>query len=253
MNYFRATTSLTAPDLPVPQDLQLWADGAGGQTLTWRRATGGCDGYVVLRGDSASALVEVARVPERAQTGRLRHWRVPAEGGRLLAVACYRGETVGAASAPLCSAAPPEAPATGTASTPPVSPRTAQLARSIPAEPACQCCDPPQPLVIADAALVCVFSGEPHLLLATGEALRIAELPYGVCGCCDPPQPLLRSGDTIVCYGRPDQEYRRVGSRYVPRPTTATAAPLADADAIDAALRANSALLGVNGVFVRET
>lgn len=258
MGYF--DTPLNPPDLPVPQDLQLWDDGTGSYTLTWRSVLGVCDGYVIFAGVTPMALSEVARVPNLArQRGTLRHWPVPPGLGRWLAVACYRGASVGVVSVatPMGeepdTVTPPEVvvSATHAAEEPllPVAP--APPADALPPDtPLCECCAPPQALLPQEGRLCCALTGEAYVALATGEFLRVAELPYGLCSCCDPAQPLIRCAGAIVCLARADQEYVRVAGSYVPRQSTPAASPLADAEAIDAALRANSALLGLNGLFV---
>jgi hypothetical protein len=112
----------------------------------------------------------------------------------------------------------------------------------------CGCCAPPRPLVRGEPGPVCPASGREHLLLPGGASVLADTLPHGVCGCCAPPMPLIAQGETLACLARPDRRYRREGQRLIalaPAPV-AGAAPL---QAIDAALRRNSARLTTNGLF----
>ncbi|NTU78563.1 MAG: hypothetical protein HGA45_04030 [Chloroflexales bacterium] len=229
------------PAIPVPAGAQLWDD-EGAPTLAWRRPLGGCDGYAVLRGDSPEALAEVARLPAAAT-----RWPVPAAGGPWLAVACLRAGIVGASGAPVrvaaCAQPDCEAERTPVEDLPAPQPVAAS-------EHACQCCTPPRPLAPDDGALACPHTGELYAAMATGGLARAAALPFGLCRCCEVRQPLIRCGDEVTCLARPEQAYIRQGSVFVPRPPGEERVALTDANLIDAALRANSALLGVNGVFV---
>jgi hypothetical protein len=258
MGYFDRGAS--APAVPVPCDLRLWDNGLGRFTLAWRRPIGRCDGYVVLGGEHPDVLAEVARVAATAAC-----WPVAADGGLWLAVACLRGEAVGEPSAPIAfsGSAPRDSgwPLPARQDARDTGEAAPSVATSGPSGPpqldpniglSCSCCAKPNPLATDDGALACPQTGEQYALLATGALVRVAELPFGLCRCCESRQPLIRSGATIVCIGRPGQAYRAEGTRYLPLPPELSpAALLADADAIDAALRANSALLGVNGVFVQ--
>lgn len=228
-----------APAIPVPAEPRLWDDGCGRLTLAWRRPIGRHEGYLVLRGERPDALAEVARVSPAAAC-----WPVAPEGGPWLAVACLRGGAAGEPSATV--ALPGHAP--GPAEPAPAPPPDAQPQPPDPGR-CCACCPEPQALIADDGALACPATGERYAALATGELARAAALPFGLCRCCEARQPLIRSGDAIVCLGRPEQRYARSGAGYLPLPAGAPA-PLADAAAIDAALRANSALLGPSGVFV---
>lgn len=240
MGYFDRPAQ--APAIPIPAGAQLW-DAGGAHTLSWRRPLGGCDGYVVLRGATPAELSEVARLP-----GSATRWAVAPEGGPWLAVACTRGGAIGEPGAPLRldqGSGPAPAPAPPEPAAPPVTSEQ-------PTSGLCQCCAPPLPLRPGEGALACPHTGELYAVLATGALARAAELPFGLCGCCEARQPLVRCGEAIVCLARPEQAYARQGGGYVACSTSQAPGPVADADAIDAALRANSALLGVNGVFVHE-
>jgi hypothetical protein len=112
----------------------------------------------------------------------------------------------------------------------------------------CACCTPPRPLVRGGPGLVCPASGREHLLLPGGASALVDALPHGVCACCAPPMPLIADDDALACLARPDRRYRREGRRLIalaPAPATGAAA----LEAIDAALRRNSARLTTNGLF----
>jgi hypothetical protein len=113
----------------------------------------------------------------------------------------------------------------------------------------CGCCTPPRPLVRGESGPVCPASGRAHLLLPNGASVLADTLPHGVCGCCAPPMPLIAQGDALACLARPDRRYRREGQKLialVPAPAAGASATL---QAIDAALRRNSARLTTNGLF----
>jgi hypothetical protein len=87
-------------------------------------------------------------------------------------------------------------------------------------------------------------------LLPDGETLPADAAPHGICQCCVPPLPLLWREGHLVCQARPDNRYRRVGSQVSLVPTAQTNAPTAETlQAIDAALRRNSARVTVYGLF----
>ncbi|HET9224878.1 MAG TPA: hypothetical protein VFO07_20360 [Roseiflexaceae bacterium] len=87
-----------------------------------------------------------------------------------------------------------------------------------------------------------------HLLLPGGASILVDTLPHGICSCCAPPMPLIAEGDALACLARPDQRYRREGQRLIAlAPAPATKATTLEA--IDAALRRNSARLTTNGLF----
>lgn len=233
-----------APAIPVPGEPRLWDDSCGRLTLAWRRPIGRHEGYVVLRGDHPDALAEVARVSPAAAC-----WPVTPTGGPWLAVACLRGGAMGEPCAPIAlpgAVAPPDDTARRPVAFQPTAEREATLTPAAP----CACCPEPRLLVADDGALACPATGELYAVLATGDLARAAALPFGLCRCCEARQPLIRSGDAVVCLGRPEQRYAPQGGHYTPVPPDAAPEALPDVDAIDAALRANSALLGVNGVFV---
>jgi len=249
VGYFDRTP--VAPAIPAPSSLQLWNDGRGGLILAWRRPLGGCDGYVLLCGATPETLAELTRLPASAT-----RWPVPAAADPWFAVACLRGTSVGEPSAAVSSADSGRWTVDGTGphrrSSPVV--RLELAPDDLQAVPVCACCAPPRPLAPDDGALACPATGELYAALATGALARTAELPFGLCRCCEARQPLMRSDAAIVCMARPEQRYSADGGRYTPLPPASAApAPLVDPDAIDAALRANSALLGRNGVFVHET
>ncbi len=251
MGYFDRAAE--APPIPTPAGAQIWGEGAE-RTLTWRRPLGPCDGFLVLRGATPEALAEVARLPSTAT-----RWPVPASGGPWLAVACLRGDAIGESGAPLRLGGeregPPERPAEAGRPTTPERERPPEreaIEATMGATAWCGCCAPARPLAPGDGALLCPVTGELYAVLATGALARAAELPFGLCRCCEVRQPLIRCAGAVVCLARPEQAYRRVGGHYVAVEAAAEHVPLVDAAAIDAALRANTALLGVNGVFVSQ-
>jgi hypothetical protein len=112
----------------------------------------------------------------------------------------------------------------------------------------CGCCAAPRPLARGEPGPICPASGRAHLLLPSGASVLVDTLPHGVCSCCSPPMPLIAEGDTLACLARPDQRYRREGQRLIalaPAPAGSAAA----LEAIDIALRRNSARLTTNGLF----
>ncbi len=233
----------TPPAIPVPSGARLWANG-GALSLAWRRPLGGCDGYVVLAGNTPAALAEVARLAAATTC-----WPVPAGLGPWLAVACLRGAMRGEPGALVWVAndtVQPEIVAAESADDL-IAPQPATDAALV-----CQCCAPPRCLVPGDGTLVCPHTGELYAALATGGLARAVALPFGLCRCCEAKQPLIRCGDKVVCLAQPDQTYVRQGNIYVPGSPNAEPVALTDGEAIDAALRANSALLGRHGMFVRE-
>lgn len=111
----------------------------------------------------------------------------------------------------------------------------------------CSCCQPAQALARAEGGAVCPRSGLEYLLLPSGPAPRAQAAPVGLCACCAPPAPLARQGSELVCSARPTQRYElRDG---VPQPAARSAGASATLAAIDAALRSNSARVGLNGLF----
>jgi hypothetical protein len=112
----------------------------------------------------------------------------------------------------------------------------------------CGCCAPPRPLVRGEPELICPASGRAHLLLPSGASVLVDTLPHGVCGCCVPPMPLIAEGDALACLVRPDRRYRREGQRLIAL-APAPAGSAATLQAIDAALRRNSARLTTNGLY----
>jgi hypothetical protein len=114
----------------------------------------------------------------------------------------------------------------------------------------CTCCRPPQALVPGEWGAVCPASGRDYLLTASGPRARSEASPYGLCQCCQPPMPLLAQDDTLVCQAKPYHQYERRGKQVVlisPGPTPGSQTEILDA--IDDALRRNSAQLTVNGLF----
>jgi hypothetical protein len=108
----------------------------------------------------------------------------------------------------------------------------------------CGCCERPQPLVRADGGAACPRSGSCYLLLPEGPRLATDAAPNGLCPCCMPPEPLIWRDGALSCRARPANRFQRVDGRLIP--ATDPAATLA---AIDAALRRNSALVTMNGLF----
>lgn len=235
MGYF--ADILRAPELPTTTGVRLWPNDDGSFTLVWQRPLGSIEGFAVLCGAEPAALHEVARL-----AANVLHWQVPASTTGYLAVACVRRKSVGPPGACVLLNMP-KAEAT--------LPRPQLAVESD--EPAhapfgsCVCCTPERILVPSNGTLICPQTAAAHVLLGSGAALLVADLPFGLCVCCDPAQPLIRSGEQVVCYARPEQTYTRQGEQW--RPSAPTSSVQADADAIDAALRANSALIGLNGVF----
>ncbi|HMO57423.1 MAG TPA: hypothetical protein PKC19_08715 [Roseiflexaceae bacterium] len=68
--------------------------------------------------------------------------------------------------------------------------------------------------------------------------------PDGLCQCCTPPRPLVWRADALVCRMRPENHYHPAN-----RQPIAPARAAETLAAIDAALRSNSALVTVNGLF----
>jgi hypothetical protein len=254
MGYFDKTISLPMPPLPVPQRLRLWDAGGGALVLAWERPLGQYDGFLILGGPAPDALAPVERLSGGHKAAL--HWAVRPDTGPCYAVACWRGDAVGEASA---SVGEWESGRVGDS-------RFEMRDTAYPTEQArldnlqspnllipahlCFCCTSVHALIPGDGALVCPFTGELYAVLNTGELLRATTLPYGLCRCCETRQPLIRCGEELVCYANPTQAYQLVGTHYEPVASGQHTA-LADAEAIDAALRANSALLGTNGLFIR--
>jgi hypothetical protein len=113
----------------------------------------------------------------------------------------------------------------------------------------CGCCAPPRPLARGERGLICPASRQAHLLLPSGASILTDALPHGVCGCCAPPMPLIAQDDALVCLARPDQRYRREGDQLIPLAPVPAIGAAATLEAIDAALRRNSARLTTNGLF----
>ncbi len=114
----------------------------------------------------------------------------------------------------------------------------------------CACCERPQALVQGERGAVCPGSGQDYLLLPDGETLPATAAPHGVCQCCVPPLPLLWWEEHLVCQAKPNNCYQRVGSQVSLVSTAQTNAPTAETlQAIDAALRRNSARVTVYGLF----
>src|SRR5436853_3247811 len=111
----------------------------------------------------------------------------------------------------------------------------------------CRCCRAPRALVRGERGAVCPASGSAHLLLPDGTTILADTAPQGVCQCCAPPAPLVWRDQALVCSARPDNHYRRAGEQLVLIPTTPAATETLEA--IDAALRQNSARLTVHGLF----
>ncbi|HEX5688838.1 MAG TPA: hypothetical protein VFX76_02500 [Roseiflexaceae bacterium] len=112
----------------------------------------------------------------------------------------------------------------------------------------CRCCRPPTPLVHgALGEILCPRSGRAHLLLPGGASALLDALPHGVCPCCQPAMPLVAQGDQLACLAHPERRYERNGERLVPITTAPDAT--ATLQAIDTALRRNSARLTTNGLF----
>lgn len=115
----------------------------------------------------------------------------------------------------------------------------------------CACCQPAQALVRAEGGAVCPRSAQEYLLLPGGPIPRAQAAPEGLCACCAPAAALVRQGGDLVCSARPAQRYELQGDMAVPVAQSAGAA--ATLAAIDAALRKNSARVGVNGLFDLES
>ena len=112
----------------------------------------------------------------------------------------------------------------------------------------CRCCQPPLPLVHgAQTEILCPSSARAHLLLPGGASVLLDALPHGVCPCCQPAMPLVADGDALACLAHPERQYRREGDRLIPVPSAPDAS--ATLQAIDTALRRNSARLTTNGLF----
>jgi hypothetical protein len=251
MGYFNHTATPPAPSLPIVQGLRLWDDGVGGLSLSWDRPLARYDGFIVLAGPAPDALSEVARL-HGGRKAPLR-WPLAPGSGPYFALACLCGEAIGEPSLIVtdCRLQIPDPRSQPDDTGADTRPEAEDYRLSAIGYQLCVCCSPPQPLAAGDGMLNCPISGEGYVLLASGEQLRAAELPYGLCRCCEARQPLIRCGEAIVCYANPAQAYHPVGGRYEPLRPQAPSEALADAGAIDAALRANSALLGPNGIFVR--
>lgn len=114
----------------------------------------------------------------------------------------------------------------------------------------CGCCESPRPLVRGAVGAVCPASGMEYLLLPEGPVPREVAAPDGLCLCCAPPMPLVRQGGDeggLVCRAKPHNRYELVDGR--PELVASSSSPAETLDAIDAALRQNSARLTVNGLF----
>ncbi|HMA34292.1 MAG TPA: hypothetical protein VKY74_07390, partial [Chloroflexia bacterium] len=97
--------------------------------------------------------------------------------------------------------------------------------------------------VRADGEAACVYCGCRVVITVDGRALAWDGLLYGACTCCVPRRPLIRQGEALICLAQPARRY----DVPVPGPT-----PELDWQAIDTALRQNSAQLGRHGLFVRD-
>jgi hypothetical protein len=111
----------------------------------------------------------------------------------------------------------------------------------------CSCCELPVALVRAPAGAQCPASGLEYLVLPGGSRLLREAAPSGLCLCCQPPAPLGADEQGLFGQAQPHQRYRRNGSGVaVVEPVASAAATL---DAIDAALRKNTAHVMVHGLF----
>ncbi|MGD9100197.1 MAG: hypothetical protein PVF45_06920 [Anaerolineae bacterium] len=114
----------------------------------------------------------------------------------------------------------------------------------------CACCQSPRPLVKSEQGAVCPVSGRAYLLLPDGTTLYADAAPHGVCLCCVPPMPLAWQDGSLVCQAKPANRYRRAGDQVSLIPRAKTTAPTSETlEAIDAALRRNSARVTVYGLF----
>jgi hypothetical protein len=117
-----------------------------------------------------------------------------------------------------------------------------------------------------DGGTACVYCGCGVAITPDGRALALDRLLYGACACCVPCRPLIRQGAALVCPARPERRYglpmalgegcsdptlAPTPNRQPPTPVPEPA-PEFDWQAIDTALRDNSARLGRHGLFVRE-
>lgn len=112
----------------------------------------------------------------------------------------------------------------------------------------CACCAEPQALVRSTIGFAtCPTSARIHLLNSDGTRLLVDTLIDGTCACCSPMQPLARIGAQIVCTRQPHEHYVRAGDTW--QRLTSTKLPSASLDAIDQALRENTAKVGLYGLF----
>ncbi len=117
----------------------------------------------------------------------------------------------------------------------------------------CACCQPPQALSETAQGAVCPRSGQGYLLLAEGPVPLAEAAPEGLCLCCQPPLPLVWREEQLVCQAKPYHAYERQGDHLALLSPTPSATAAADTlEAIDQALRRNSARLTVNGLFDME-
>ena len=115
---------------------------------------------------------------------------------------------------------------------------------------ACSCCDPRVPLVAAECGAICPQSHTEYLVLPEGIRPRHIAAPLGICRCCLPPQPLMAVEGELVCRAKPHQHYTAAGEPMVWKGKDLLPDQAAVTAAIDAALNANTAQLGVYGLFV---
>lgn len=112
----------------------------------------------------------------------------------------------------------------------------------------CTCCTPPQALLRSNQNAICPISSEVYLLLPDGPALLAEAAPHGLCQCCQPAIPLVVQNNQLVCGAKPFNQYEKHGEQ-ITRLSTTPASPSDVLDAIDEALRRNTAQLTVNGLF----
>lgn len=264
MSYFAAQTGRRP--LAAPHPLELWPDGAG-WTVVWPAPPLGVTGMLLRRGEG-EPLPEVARL-----VAAKRRWSFPREGGQTLALAWLRGDEIGpvatlelpaekqsipsAARCPLCKGAlePVEGLVfcRGSCGTRWLEESPGHLVdvAALPFGP-CVCCVAPRALVRAEAGPLCPTSGRLHILLPSGKSILADSVEHGLCLCCHPALPLVAAGEGLHCPAKPNNHYQRTaqGVQLLPPASPATSKELADA--IDEALRRNSAQVGLHGLFVVE-
>ncbi|MEM7034426.1 MAG: hypothetical protein AAF629_33100 [Chloroflexota bacterium] len=115
----------------------------------------------------------------------------------------------------------------------------------------CQCCsDQRQALQMGEQGPVCPVTGEQYLILPNGTAPRQEAAPDGLCHCCVPAMPLQKVDDYWVCQSRPTHHYQhQSGEMILITAPTASFSPEERLQAIDDALRRNTARLTTNGLF----